>query len=425
MKGLCASTVRLARRLPTPLTRSALLYPAQSSSRLSSLRSLPSTTRRNFRKHLEDAKRDYPIALPVAAVLAAGSLTLLGYLIYNDWKNVKPQFAAYPEAVERQLRLALHFTHMSPDPEAAASYFNEALKAASECAMNPYSKEVVGIRIRLAEMLEKFGHATAAVTCLEDIAANCEKKLGDSSIPALPPLNDEEAVPPVTRQALLRWVIETKVKVASLYESDYLQNRSKAKETLSDAVGLLMKESKDPQTNGFTADNAAGMSMMEIASILSQMGDLYATSGEEANAVQTYMLALQPLRAACDGTRSCKEVQLFSNIASTMDIAMKKPGAKINGKPLTQQSLAAARKATLKWADQAIATAELIPPESRDSVCELGLISAQMTRADLLLDSGDKQQSKEAFSSLLPVLRTKGLKTLSKVAEDGLKKAST
>jgi hypothetical protein len=228
----------------------------------------------------------------------------------------------------------------------------------------------------------------------------------------------------VARKALLRGIIESKVKAASLYESDYIQKPALAKQTLSDAVGLLVKETKDPQTNGFTEDNAAGLSMMEIASILSQMGDLYATSGEEANAVQVYMLTLQPLRAACDGTRSCKEVQLLSNIASTMSLAMKKPNAKINGKPATKDSLAAARRATLKWAEQAIATADQIPSESRDDVCELGLLSAQMTRADLLFDTGDKQKSREVFSNLLPILRQKGLATLTEVAAQGLRKAS-
>ena len=78
--------------------------------------------------------------------------------------------------------------------------------------------------------------------------------------------------------------------------------------------------------------------------MLSQMGDLYATSGEEANAVQVYMLALPSLRAACNGSRSCKEVQVLSNIAATMDQALKKPNAKINGKPATKELVATARK---------------------------------------------------------------------------------
>ena len=124
-----------------------------------------------------------------------------------------------------------------------------------------------------------------------------------------------------------------------------MQDRQMAKKILSDAVGLVVKETQDPQTTGFTDDNSAGMTAGEIAAMLSQMGDLYATTGEEANALQVYMLTLQPLRASCNGTRSCKEAQVLSNIASTMDLALKKPDAKINGRPATKSSLAAARKA--------------------------------------------------------------------------------
>jgi hypothetical protein len=106
-----------------------------------------------------------------------------------------------------------------------------------------------------------------------------------------------------------------------------------------------------------------------------------------------------------------------------MDLAMKKPNATINGKPATKASLAAARKAALQWAEQAIGTTEAVKAEDRDEICDLALLSAQMTRADLLLESGEKSKSQEAFSTLLPTLREKKLTPLIEVAEEGLKKA--
>ncbi len=325
--------------------------------------------------------------------------------------------------VEGRLRLALHHTHIDPDPNAAAKYFSEAIKAAGDCEMPPFSKEFMGIRIRYAQMLEHFGYAKAAVDVLTEISVDCEKQLAELGALQVPAQDGEDNGQAVTRKVLLRYIIESKVKVSSLCESDYIQDLTRAKEILSDTVGLLVKETRNPETNGFTEDNNAGISLAETASILSQMGDLYATSGEEANAVQVYMLTLQPLRLACNGTRSCKEVQILSNIASTMALAMKKPNAKINGKPVTKDSLTAARRASLQWADQAIATADLVSSESRDEICELGLLSAQMTRAELLLDSGEKDKAKATFTSLLPTLREKGLNTLIMVAERGLEKA--
>ena len=380
--------------------------------------------RDRFRDSWDEAKREYPISLSLGIIFAVGSCSLAGFFLYDDYKRIAPQYAGYPLPVEGRLRLALHHTHIDPDPNAAAKYFSEAIKAAEECEMASFSKEFMGIRIRYAQMLEHFGFAKAAVDVLNEISVDCEKKLGELDNTAKPPEVAGATNPPVTRKELLRYIIESKVKVASLYEGDYIQDPMRAKQTLSDTVGLLVRESKDPQSNGFTEDNGAGMSLAEIASILSQMGDLYATSGEEANAVQVYMLALQPLRAACNGTRSCKEVQVLSNIASTMTLAMKKPNAKINGKPVTKESLAAARRATLQWCDQAIATADLVSPESCDEICELGFLSAQMTRAELLLDSGDMDKAKATFRSLLPTLRERALHTLIEVAEQGLEKAS-
>ena len=352
-------------------------------------------------------------------------ISLVGYLLYDDYVRIAPQYDAYPTPVEQRLRRALHYTYLDPNPSAATKHFSEAVKLADECGMDPFSKESMGIRIRYAQMLEQFGYVKTAVEVLTELSGSCEKKLTEVDLQQLPTSSTEGLDGSSTRKTILRTIIESKAKVASLCESDYIQDPSLAKATLSDAVALLVKETRDPQANGFTDDNAAGMSMAEIASMLSQMGDLYATSGEEASAVQVYMLGLQPLRAACNGTRSCKEVQVLSNIASTMDLAMKKPNAKINGRPATRESLEAARRATLEWADQAIATAERVTPESRDEICELGLLSAQMTRADLLLDSGDKQNAKATFISLLPTLREKNLNTLVAVAEQGLNKANS
>lgn len=355
-------------------------------------------------------------------ILTFASASFVAFLLYDDYMNVKPQFAAYPVPVEFRLRQALRAIHFKPpDPGMAELQFLEALKAAEECGMDMYSAEVMGIRTRLSEMLEGFGRVKSSIEVLNDTVKLCEEKVEE-----LDRGSSGTETPEKTRELrtrMLQTIIRTKAKAASLYESDYVQDTTAAKQTLSDAVGLLVKETKDPVTNGFSEDNSAGLPLDEIASMLSQMGDLYATTGEEANAVQVYMLTLQPLRASCNGSRSCKEVQILSNIASTMGLAMKKPGAMINGRPATPDSLVAARNATLKWAEQAIATAEVVRPEDRDSICELGLISAEMTKADLLLEDGKKIQAREAYRSIIPRLREMGLQSLVQNAEQGIRRA--
>lgn len=371
-----------------------------------------------FKKHWNDARRDTPVLLYVSLVGAIGITAVLGLLIYDEYTNIAPQYAAYPDVVEQHLRYALHLTHVQADPDGAAKQFSKALQQAYVEGMDPFSKEVMGIRIRWAEMFEKFGRAQGAIEILKAIVTDCEEKLTEIETSVE---GEQNTIP---KGALLKMIIQMKVKAAGIYESEYLQDPHSAKHILSEAVSLLVQETKNPETNGFSEDNAAGLSLAEISAILSQMADLYATSGEESNAVQVYMLTLAPLRQSCNGTKTCKEVQILSNIASTMTVAMKRPGATINGKPPTKTSMEAARRATIKWADQAIGTAENVKPEDRDQMCELGLISAEMTKADLLLESGQNLQARELFRSLIPRLREKNLQALVNVAEQSLQRAS-
>jgi hypothetical protein len=366
-----------------------------------------------------DARVQHPIIFPLSLIGATIASVALVIVAWDQSRREKNPTGAYPPAVEDQLRLALHYTHISPDPETASQYFMKAIKKAEEVGMDPYGREALGIRVRFSQMLEEFGHVKAAIEILDGIIVELQQKLDELNRQA--EMTSEMAG---MRTKMVKGIVQMKIKVSTLYESDYLQNSAMAKQVLSEAVGMVVKESQNPQ-QGLTDNNGAGMSTGEIAALLSQMGDLYATSGEEENAVQLYMLTLQPLRASCNGSRSCKEAQVLSNIASTMDMSLKKPKPIINGKPATKESLAAARRAALKWADQAIAAADGVALEDRDEICTGALLSAQLTRGDLLVDSGDKAKAKEAFSSLLPILKEKNLLPLIETAEQGLKRASS
>jgi hypothetical protein len=347
-------------------------------------------------------------------------MVAFGFVAYDEYFHQAPKWANYPDGVEQQLRVALHYTHVKPDADRAISHFQRAMVFADQSPMDPYSQEFIGLRIRYSEMLEKFGRVEAAVEVLNLLTKDCEQKIADLDNDTVREDRGSEL-----RRRLLKGVIQFKTKAASLYESDYLQDMPKAKQTLSDAVGLLVKETQDPETKGFSDKNAADMSFEEISAMLSQMGDLYAVTGEEANAVQVYMLTLQPLRAACNGTKSCREAQVLSNIASTMDLAAKKPNAKINGKPVTKDSLVAARRATLKWADHAVAVANAAPNGATDATCQMALISARMTKSDLFLELGEKAKAKDELSGLIPLLAQKGLAQLIPQAEQSLQRANT
>ena len=393
---------------PSPQYRSA--------SRLS--RGPGMSTRERWKDHWRLAKKNSPIILPFMIVATISSVLFAGFLLYDQVTRINPLFAEYPEKVEYSLRKALYSLHVYKDAERSERHYRDAIHAAESCGMDLFNIKVLGIRAAVADMFDKLAHPRSAVEEYNGLIASCQMKLADIDRGVLP-----TDAGPDYRQNILKMILRCRVKMATIYESDKIRNPIKAKEIMSDTIGLLVRETQNPETKSFSEDNAAGLTLDEIASMLSQMGDLFATTGEESNAVQVYMSTLAPLRRACDGTKSCREAQVLSNIASSMDLAMKKPGATINGQPATEELRAAARKATMRWADQAIATAGAVLPENRDDICDTALLSAELTRADLLLEDGQLIRAKEGFRNLVPRLKERNLYALVKTAEQGMQRA--
>lgn len=389
-----------------------------------------------FRNAILKARRDHPILFPVGFIGAFGAVCLLALMAYDDLTRVEPAASAYPPSVETQLRLALASTHVRPDPDVAADAYRRALEEAEKVGMDLYGKEVLGIRIKLAEMLEHFGRVKGALQVLKGIATDCEEKVRDMDRglvlkQRLGPGNElktnttanEEPSNIDVRKHLLRQVIQCQVKAADLCTGDYIQDPQQAKAMLSQAMKLLVEESKEARTKGFQEDNGAGLTMDEIAAILAQTGDLYSTTDDAATAVQIYQMALDPLRKACNGRPSCREAQLLSNISGAMAMALKDPNAKVNGKRVTRESLKVARKTAMAWASQAANVASSVDPQERDSICVMGQLSAALNIAGMQLDDGAIEEAKKTYGEVLPVLRQIGLSDMAQAAEAGLKKA--
>ena len=355
------------------------------------------------------------LILQSAALLTLGSA--LAYILYRQYEKSQPQYEAYPPAVEKPLRLALHFTHIKPDADQAISYFHQAIAIATGLGMDPFSDEFLGLRLRLAQSLEEFGRVKQAAEVMDSIVNDCTEKLEQLDRPSV--VNERKAddrVTPVLRQRLIKKIVESRAHLASLYESDYIQDPSRAKQTLSQALDLVVKEMKDLSTQGISEDNGAGLSYAEIAAILSQMGHLFTVTGEFANAVQVYSLALDPCRKAYNGKSSCQEAMILNNIAGAMGQGLAQPNAKINGQPANPQSIKMARKAIITRLKQVAVVVADVPDTERDERCTGCLLSSRFSLANQLDAEGDKVAAKEMYASVLPELKASP-GTLALVAE--------
>ena len=370
-----------------------------------------------FRKAVKKARHDHPVLLPFLVVASFGAVSLLALMAWDEVTRVAPQYSAFPPNVEQLLRLALHHTHVRPDPDLAAVAFTRALEEAERSKMDPFGKEVLGIRIRLAEMLEKFGRAKGAVEILKDIAKDCEERVRDldrgrvlrqrlgNELKTM----DPEDVDGNLRKDLLRQVIQCDVKAADLCVGDYIQENNTAKDFLSKAMKIIVEESNDVRDKGFSEDNGTGLTLDEIAAILSQTAELYLLTDDYPTAVQIFNMCLGALRKACDGRPSCREAQVLTNMSSAMAMALKKPDTLINSKPANPESAKTARKAVMSIASQGIDTANRVEQADWDPTCITARLSGDMTLAMMLADDGNVAEARKIHIGLIPTLRQLGM----------------
>jgi hypothetical protein len=384
-----------------------------------------------FRKTVNKARHDHPVLLPFLVVAAFGTLSLLALMAYDDITRIAPQYSAFPPNVEQLLRLALHHTHVRPDPDLAADAYSRALEEAERSKMDPFGKEVLGIRIKLVEMLEKFGRAKGAVEVLKGIAKDCEERVRDLDRGSvlrqrlgteLKP-TDEDAVAMDARKYLLRQVIQCDVKAADLCTSPYIQDEKTAKDFLSKAMKIIVEESNDVRKKGFSEDNGAGLTFEEIASILAQTAQLHLMTDDYATSVQIYNMALAPLRKACDGRPSCREAEVLANMSSAMAMALKEPGAQINGKPATPESMKLARKTAMAMASHGIDMSNRVEQPEWDPKCITARVAGEMNLAGMLAEEGEVAEAKKIYTGLIPALRQLGMEDTAQRCEKLMEEA--
>jgi len=119
-------------------------------------------------------------------------------------------FHTFPEPVAKELRRALYFSNISLDPQRAVKYFNRTLRKAAEVGMDPYSDEVMGVKIELAALMEKIQQYKKAVEILEIVRSDNIKwveLLGNK------PGNEAK------RTRILAKTVQVSVKLGELYSN--------------------------------------------------------------------------------------------------------------------------------------------------------------------------------------------------------------
>lgn len=189
-------------------------------------------------------------------MFGAGTLLYSNY-IYNNY--IIGAFHKFPEPVAKQLRKALYYTNISLQPRDAVKYYREALRVADEIGMDPFSDEIIGVKIQLASFMEKIQQYQKAIDILEIVKGDNLKwleALGNK------PGNEGK------RTKVLAKTVGVSVKLGELYANEFVAQKANAEERLVWAVETVLKEQERREKEGVKPDEGDWMSPEEIGGSL-------------------------------------------------------------------------------------------------------------------------------------------------------------
>ena len=186
----------------------------------------------------------------------------MGMLVYANiiYKNyIIDDFKAYPEPIAAKLRRALHYTNIDIQPINALKYYRQALELADEMGLDPFSEEILGVKIQVAFFYEKLHQYEKAIDVLEVVRGDCLKwieQLGEKK-------GNEGK-----RTRVLGKMIGMSVKLGELYANMYVMDQEAAEEKLVWAVTALLKEQKRREDEGVKEGEGQWLTNEEIGGSL-------------------------------------------------------------------------------------------------------------------------------------------------------------
>jgi hypothetical protein len=202
----------------------------------------------------KETQADHPHLFSIC--FGSGTLIYANY-IYNSY--IIGAFHKYPEPVAKQLRKALYYTNISLEPQNALKYYKEALRVADEIGMDPFSDEILGVKIQLASFMEKIQQYQKAIDVLEIVRRDCLKWIDELG-------NLPENVGKRTK--VLGKTVGISVKLSELYANEYVMEKEAAEEKLVWAVTTLLKEQRRREVEGEKPEEGPWLSPEEIGGSL-------------------------------------------------------------------------------------------------------------------------------------------------------------
>ncbi|KAI1466019.1 TPR domain-containing protein [Daldinia caldariorum] len=402
--------------------------------------------------------RQSPEELVIAIILLCGVAGISVYVIYAYFNYFQSkQFTRFPPPIAKSLRRALYYSNYSPDPPLALKYYKRALEQCSQLGLDPFSDEVMGIKIQLAAWLEKIGSYKNSIDVLESLVRDCKRwlevldksvqdglvdssgKLVGSASPPPPAAQetaqeDTEKKEPDTkpenlwgkRTRILGKLVGISVKLGELYSDEHVLQGDSAGQHLVWAVETVLKELQRRQSEGVKEGEGDWMTPEQIGGALEALGNHYESKSQHYLAAPLFLQAV-----SLSPQNSCHTAVLMNNLAISLaqqpvqtptetDQTTQGSASNVTTRPTRSTLLASARA----WALKAQEMAQKVQGEDRTEECDEACAVALCNLGDIAAMAGDAEEARRRFEESLSLSKRIAFDPGVAQAQDGLRRLS-
>ncbi|KAI2473258.1 hypothetical protein F4781DRAFT_227607 [Annulohypoxylon bovei var. microspora] len=403
----------------------------------------------SFRSLYRQSPEELVIAIILLCVVS-GVCVYVVYAYFNYFQS--EQFTRFPPEIAKSLRRALFYSNYAPDPKLALKYYRLALEQCSEASLDPFSDEVVGLRIQFAAWFEKIGSYRNSIQVLEALLQDCKQwvelmeksvrdglvdnsgKLAVASTPQSPTKEgDSESETPTSPENL--WAKRTRilgksvgisVKLGELYSDEHVLQGNSAGEHLIWAVETVLKELQRRQAEGVKESEGDWMTSEQIGGALEALGNHYESKSQHYLAAPLFLQAI-----SLSPSNSCHTAVLMNNLATSLaqqpvemsadpNQVSQAKGSNAGVRPTRSALLASARL----WALQAQKTAEKVQGEDRTDECDETCAVALCNLGDIAAMAGGIEEARLRFKEGLSLSKRIKFEPGIVQAEAGLQRLS-
>ncbi|KAF9777064.1 hypothetical protein IL306_004652 [Fusarium sp. DS 682] len=369
----------------------------------------------------------------------------------------------YPKPIANSLRRALYYTNISPDSELALKYYKRAMDQCAEHGLDPYSDEVLGIRIQTSHWLQKIGNYSGCLQVLEGILADCNRwirvmeqsvkdgKVNDdgrlvklaSETPETPSAQvannatsptdqgtaDEDFVPESLwhkRQRLLTKTVGIAIKLGELYADEHVLDPDNSQKHLIWAVETALKEFRRRKDEGVKPGEGDWLSPEQMGGAMESLGRDYERKNQFHLAIPLFFQALR----LCESP--CHRPIIMNNLAASFAQhpifvpPASEPSEMI--KELHDPAMPATRKECLEaaqnWAKNAYKHAKDVAGNERTAECDEACAVALCNWGDVAAMLGNNDLARSKYKQCIEMAGKLGYPHAVKQAQSGLAKLS-